>query len=472
MKNKNWKKYFVLSFLMCSVIACDDDTLDKINENPNAPTDVPISLLLPQATVSTIHGVAGNGGGEFACFFAEHLTNVHINPRMPYDVNDNVWGSTYSTLKDLKVIIEKGSEGGSEEGRYVEVGIAKILYAYTLSIGTDFFGNMPHTEALQGSLNRSPAFDDQETIYAFLQQILDEAISDLDKGSIGDPEQIDLIFAGDTAMWKKTAYALKARLYNRLSNVNPQSSAENALDALDNAFASEEEGFIFEGYLSGTTNDNPWTGWQKSEQTFAISETFIQVVNSFNEPGFTDPRAERWFTKINGEFVGAPPGQAQTDLTHEIYSAPSRDNVLYDEAAQPLLTFDEMKFIEAEANLRLGNTTEANDAYEEAVRAASRRVGVSDGAINAYVNQGEVFPGENNLTLDHIIRQKYISFWMFQSLEAYNDLRRTGIPQMNDPRGTPLRLAYPPSEVNRNANTPDNINDVTIYEIPVWWAEK
>lgn len=471
MKNINWN-ITILCFLLCFSLSCSDDTLDKINENPNAPTDVPISLLLPQTTISTIHGVAGDGGGEYACFFVEHATNVHLNPRRPDGVNNNVWNSTYSTLNDLKIIIEKGSEGGSEEGQYEAVGIAKILYAYTLSVGTDYFGEMPHSEALQGSDNRTPVFDTQEAIYVFLQQMLDEAIGDLDKESIVEADRIDLIFEGDAALWKKTAYALKARLYNRLSNIDPASSAQNALDALSNAFTSAEEGFIFDGYLPGNTNDNPWTGWQKQEQTYAVSETFIDLVQSFNDPGFADPRAERWFTKIEGEFVGAPTGEAQTDLTHSIYSAPSTETVLYDESPQPMLTYDEMKFIEAEAYLRLGNKAEANAAYEEAVTAACRRAGISEEDINAYVNQGIVFPGEDGLTLDHIIQQKNISFWMFQSLEAYNDFRRTGIPQMNDPRGTPLRLPYPPSEVSRNPNTPANINDVTIYEIPVWWASK
>lgn len=457
--------------LTCLLLSCSDEILDEINDNPNAPTDVPISLLLPQATVSTIHGVAGDGGGEFACFFVEHTTNVHLNPRLPFNVNSAVWSDTYSTLKDLKTIIEKGSEGGNEEGQYAAVGIAKVLYAYTLSVGTDFFGEMPHSEALQGSLNRAPAFDDQETLYTFLQQILDEAIADLARPSIGNINRIDLIFGGDKVMWTKTAYALKARLFNRLSNVDPQSSATNALEALSQAFASASEGFIFDGYLPGNTNDNPWTGWQKQEQTYAVSETFIDLVNSFNDPGFADPRAEKWFTKINGEFVGAPSGEAQTDLTHSIYSAPSTATVLYDEAPQPLLTYDEMKFIEAEAQLRLGNTPLANAAYEEAVAEACRRAGIADADITTYVNQGDVFPGEANLTLNHIIGQKNISFWMFQSIEAYNDQRRTGIPDMNDPRGTPLRLPYPPSEVNRNPNTPRDINDVTIYERNVWWAQ-
>src|SRR5690606_33560319 len=152
------------------LFSCNDDIMDDINKNPNAPTDVPISLLLPQAIISTIHGVAGDGAGEYACFFVEHNTNVHLNLRLPSNVNSNVWSSTYYTLKDLSIIIEKGSEGGAEAGQNIAVGIARILYAYTLSVGTDYFGAMPHTEALQGSVNRAPAFDEQSTIYNFMQQ--------------------------------------------------------------------------------------------------------------------------------------------------------------------------------------------------------------------------------------------------------------------------------------------------------------
>ncbi|MEQ6119482.1 SusD/RagB family nutrient-binding outer membrane lipoprotein [Reichenbachiella sp. MALMAid0571] len=468
MKKINIKRYLLLVLTGCFLLSCSDDTLDKINKNPNAPTNVPISLLLPQATISTIVGIAGERSGEYASFFVEHATNVHLNPRLPYDINNNVWTRVYATLKDLRTIINKGSVGGSEEGQFEAVGVAKILYAYTLSVGTDFFGSMPHSQALLGSSNRAPTFDDQESIYAYLQTILDEAIADLNKESIVAVSPIDLIFKGDTEMWEKTAYALKARFYNRLSNLNAETSATNALDALSNAFKSESEGFVFDGYLSGTTNDNPWNAWQKREDTYAVSATFIDLLKEINDPDFEDPRAEMWFTKIEGEFVGAPAGQSVSDLTHTIYSAPT-DYVLFDAAPQPLITYDEMKFIEAEAYFRKGDMTKANAAYEEAVLTACRRSGITEGDITAYVSQGEVFPGEGNLSLEHIINQKYISFWMFQSIEAYNDYRRTGIPQMNDPGGTPFRLAYPPSEVSRNPNTPSNINDITIYEIPVWW---
>jgi hypothetical protein len=470
MKDYNLIKSVLLGVLVVGFFACDETTMDSIDQNPNAPTDVTISLLLPQTTISTIHGIAGGAGARYSSKFVEHVANVHVNERQPFDVNAGVWSNIYSTLMDLSLIIEKGSEGGSQEGHFVEVGIAKILYAYTLSVGTDLFGDMPHSEALQGSSNRSPNFDTQENIYDFLQMYLDEAIVDLDRGTLGNINHFDLVFRGDIEMWKKTAFALKARLYNRLSNIDPEGSAMNSLEALANSYTSEAESFIFDGYLSGSTNDNPWTSRQKSQQGYAVSTTFLDVINEFNDPEFIDPRVEIWLTRIEGEFVGAPPGTAQSDVSHILYSPPSTQTVLYDEAPQPVLTYDELKFIEAEAHFRLGNLSDANTAYEEAVIAACRRAGLTEEQVEMYVSQGDVFPGESELALDHIILQKYISLWMFQSLEAYNDVRRTGILQVNDPRGLPLRLPYPPSEINRNSNAPTHITNVSIYEIPVWWA--
>src|SRR5690625_1886108 len=364
--------------------------MDDINKNKNSPTDAPIDLLLPQTTISTIHGIVGWGNRDYATFFSEHLTNVHLNDREPFNINSAVWSRVYSNLNDLKYIIDRGSDNGLQEGHYIEVGIAKILYVLTLSVGTDLFGAMPHSESLQGSLNRTPAFDSQEEIYLFLQDYLDEAIVDLDKGSFGNTEDIDLIFSGNKDMWKRTAFALKARFYNRLSNIDPVLSSESALDALDNTFSSEDEGLIFTGYLSGSTNNNPWSDWQKTEQTWAVSETIINVMNSFMEDDYVDPRAKQWFSKINGEFVGAPPGLAETDQTHTIYSAPLSNNILFDEADQPVITFDEMKFIEAEALLRLDQRDAANEAYEEAVIAAFRRANISESEIAEYIEQNDV----------------------------------------------------------------------------------
>ncbi|MCB0687324.1 MAG: SusD/RagB family nutrient-binding outer membrane lipoprotein [Saprospiraceae bacterium] len=464
----NLYKSLIIIVLVIIPFSCSDDILDEINKNPNSPTDVPISLLLPQSMVSTFEGIAGNPAGVYASLFVEHATNVHLNPRLPSDIS-GFFNSIYAVLNDLKVVIEKGSDGGSEAGQYHAVGIAKFLYVYTLSIGTDLFGEMPHSEALQGSLIRQPKFDSQQEIYSYMLSTLDEAIADFNKTSITAVNPIDLQFNGNIDLWKKSTYALKARLLNRLSNVDPKN--QEILSAISNSFTSADESMIFNGYLPGSSNDNPWTAYQKSQQGFAISSTFIDILNSYNE-SIEDPRAVNWFTKINDAYAGAQPGGAEADLSHTTYSAPSIDNVLFDDASQPLLTYDEIKFIEAEVYFRMGEMENANSAYQMAVTEALKRAGIDADGISTYTSQSTVFPSVDNLTLKHIIEQKYISFWMFQSLEAFNDQRRTGIPEMQNPFGTPNRIPYPNSEIDRNLNTPSQINDVTIYTIPLWWQKK
>jgi hypothetical protein len=147
------------------------------------------------------------------------------------------------------------------------------------------------------------------------------------------------------------------------------------------------------------------------------------------------------------------------------------ENVLYENAALPIVTYAEMKFIEAEANLRVGKINEAYAAYQEAVRQACLAAGLAEDQVDEYTGQGTVFQGASQLTLNDIIKQKYIYFWMFQPVEAFNDYRRTGIPEMQNPYGVIKRFPYPADELERNPNSPTNIDEQTIYTIKVWWAK-
>ena len=461
-------KIYISSLAIVLLIAsgCSDNILDEIDTNPNSPTDVPYNELLPAVTIAAVYEITGGIAANGASLYAEHTSNVRLNPILPEDIEGFVWNNGYSALNDLNVMIGKAEDDNNPS----YTGVGKVWFVYITSVLTDLYGDIPYSEALEGGAILQPRFDPQEDIYPQMLDLLDEAIADLEEPFEGNPGRYDLIFNGDKDMWIKAAYGLKARFWNRLSNEFPQQSAQEALAAIDLSF-DEGEGFVFDGYLEGTVNDNPWAGQQKGQDLFAASTTILDVMDRFTDPGVNDPRKERWFTTIEGEYVGAPSGNLTDDTNHEIFSAPSKETVLYDEAPQPLLTYDELKFIEAEANLRLGNEAEANDAYEAAVVAALERAELDATEIVNYLSQGSVYPGEGNLTLEDIMLQKWLSFFMFQSIEAYNDVRRTGFPAMENPDGQPLRLPYPQSEVNRNPNTPQDINLVSIYTIPVWWDE-
>ena len=449
--------------------SCSDDKFDEIGTNPNSPTEVPIKLLMPQVGVETAFAVAGTDLAWYSSVFVEHTTGVHgqletADKRTAINstIGNNSWNSLYAgALNDLNIIINRGSEGGAEEGHWNAVGIAKVLMAYNYSVATDLWGEVPFNEALQGSENRTPVFDDQDDVYNGMQSILDEAIADLQKESVANAGTNDFYFDGDAEQWIKAAYALKARLYNHLSRKDPTGSANSVLGAISNAFEDSEDDMIFSSFTTDATGEHPWFQELNDRSHHAVSTTIYDLINELS-----DPRGDLWFGTVGGIVVPAPNGTAVTDQGGNIYSRASR-NYLTATSPLPIITYDEIKFLEAEANLRLENITDAYAAYLEGIEAALERAEVDEADITDYLARGTVSVGEDNLTLENIIKQKYIAFWLFQPIEAYNDYRRTEIPSLNNPvSAPPNRFPYPQDEVAANPNVPDR----TIQN-KVWWAE-
>jgi hypothetical protein len=193
-----------------------------------------------------------------------------------------------------------------------------------------------------------------------------------------------------------------------------------------------------------------------------------------------DPRANIWFTRIGGKVVTTPTSRATTDVTLNgtTYSKP----LYYQRRTSPLpmLTFTEMKFIEAEAYLRLNDRTKAYLAYDAAVRSAlvqasifNSAVALTTAQINAYMARPKVAMGADKLTLKDIITQKYIYLTVFQTHEAFNDVRRTGLITLIDPDGTAKRFPYPGNEISRNANAPQVSDQNTVYQdnARLFWAK-
>ncbi|NDK54634.1 SusD/RagB family nutrient-binding outer membrane lipoprotein [Pontibacter sp. BT213] len=450
--------------------SCSEDKLDEIDTNPNSPTDVPINLLLPQVEVDVAFAVANTDVAWYSSVFVQHTTGVHAQLQSAdrrAGLNDatlvnNTWTTIYATtLPDLNLIIQKGSEGGEEEGKWIEVGIAKILKAYTLAIATDSWGRVPFTEAGQGSEVRKPVFDPQEQIYAGIQTLLDEAIADLAKEATS-PGGRDLIYGGDAESWIKAAWSLKARYYNRLSNIDPTGSAQNALNAAANGFTSSADNMIFDAFTTDATGQNPWFQEAADRAHLAVSQQFVQTLEASNDPRLPLLVAP---APATGTITGAPNGTQTNDQASVQFSDPT-EAVLNETSPLPLMTYDELKFIEAEANLRLGNTVAATTAFTEAVTNAVQRQTPELSGTQATAVAATAVAG--GVTLQNIIRQKWISFWLFQPIEAFADYRRTGFPALTHPiSAPPARFPYPQSELDANA---ENVPNVQLTD-GVWWDD-
>lgn len=476
MKTNRFLCFLLAAGLMFGAGSCSDDILDEIDTNPNSPEDVSLSLLMPQVTVNVPTAVTGTDLAWYSSVYVRHTAGAHgqlqdadrrSNQEASSIVN-NVWNNIYAgVLPDLNLIIKKGSEGGSEAGSNIHVGIAKVLKAYTLSVATDTWGRVPFEEIGKGSDLRKPKFDTQQSIYIGIQNLLDEAIADLAKGGVS-PGTSDLIYGGDAAKWTKAAWSLKARYYNRLSNIDPQGSATAALNAAANGFASPADNFTFNKYTATAIGEHPWFQESNDRAHHAVSDAFVSTLANLS-----DPRLEAMVKPVpaTGVITGFPNGAQENDQASTKFSDPTA-TVLSATAAMPMMTYDELMFIVSEANLRLSNPDAAFDAYKAGISAAMmRQIGASDAAVTAYLADEDLPQTAADLEVRDVILQKWIAFWLFQPFEAYNDWRRTGFPgfiaehQISAP---PLRFSYPTSEIAANK---ENIPEVQIYEDGVWWDD-
>ncbi len=473
--------------LICSIsffaMSCSKSVLDEIDRNPNVVNDAPLKSLLPQVIMRYAYEINGGGTAVTVQFLSEQTTfNLGDNILQGLSgKGESLWTNAYLLLKNLEILKQKATE----QQAWTYVGIADVLKASTMSHLVDLFGDVPYLEALDASIS-SPKFDDDEQLFGTIQSILDDAIASLQKdpGTI-KPSGDDVVFKGNAQMWIKTAYGQKARLYNRLSNLDPTGSATKALAAIQNSFANASENFDVKIYTISVDNDNPFVSSQVGQPQSSVGNgiwdamLYFSLGNNIQD----DPRANIWFTKVNGKLLPAPNGTAQPD-----FGDPRLDGAKYSKPAilkignapQPMLTFAELKFIEAEANLRLGNLSGANTAYETAVSIALDEASKFNPAVALTTQQKSdykalpvVFPGSGNLSLKTIIYQKYIYFFQYQPIEAFNDFRRTGLFNVTDPNGSPTRLPYPNSELVRNANTPTNVNDFSVLDssTKLFWSK-
>ena len=468
---KNIKRFTLVIFLIGLSYSCSEDTLTEIDTNPNVVNDAPLSSLLPQLVIAYSNEIIGAGAAVQAGFMSEQTSGVlGFNSYTDLESTSAVaWENGYLMLSDLEFMKAKATENEA----WTYAGISDILKVFTLTTLLDLYGDIPFSEALQSEI-RDPAFDAQETIYPQLQDILDNAIENLGKSDSNPPSQDDLVFNGDQDLWTKTAYGLKARLFNKLSNLDATNSAQNALSAIGNSFTSADENFSITIYNSSIENGNPYSVRQNGQPQSAVGKVY-DVMLSFTPNGIIeeDPRSILWFSTIDGVRIPAPSGIANAD-----FGEPRLDGAIYSKplflksnaAPLPILTYNELLFIKAEANFRLGNNSEAYIQYQEAVELAleessdfSTEVQIDSADIVTYLEYSEVSPGEENLTLENIISQKYLYFFKLQWIEAYNETRKFDFFSATNPEGRANRMLYPISEVTRNPNTPSGVNFSTIF---------
>ena len=476
------RKSFNILFAAISAFAlwsCSESIMDDINKNINDPSDMVSRLIITDAMTASAFSVAGGDFNFFASIYIEHnagiwgqFYNADIRSSQPSSSTtyNNTWVAVYANLYSLKVVREKCSEGGSEEGNWHTLGIAQILTAYNLAAVTDVMGDVPWTEALQPGVVFTPVLDKQEDIYEDIFQLLDDAIVNLEKESIYPSlGSQDLIYGGDTEMWKKFAFGLKARYTMRLSYKTP--AYADVLTFADRSFASPDEQAQFN--YNGNTSQSPFYCMFQDRDYYGAS---LSLHNKLAERN--DPRDDVFFMvhpDAGGDLAFAPNGTAnQVQGTYSISAISTMTAPTY------LLSYHEIEFLKAEAYVRNGNLALADTALRKAVTAAFQKVNIGltvADAVDYYTSRVRSRFTANPLA--EVMNQKYIAFFEEEALEAYNDYRRLkamgdNVISLDNPLNTnkfPLRYSYGSEDVTTNRNVRDAYGDGTyVYSEKVWWA--
>lgn len=473
-------KYILLTAILSVILwSCSESIMDEINKNINDPSDMVSSLIISDVMTGTAFSVAGGDFNFYASIYMEHNTgvwgqfyNADIRSAEPTSATtyNNSWVSVYANLYSLKIIIEKCSEGGSEEGNYHTLGIAQILAAYNLATLTDMMGDVPWSEALQPGVIFTPVLDSQEDIYTDIFTFLDDAIANLDKATIFTSLGAqDFIYGGNTDLWKKFAYGLKARYTMRLSFRDP--SYSDVISYADQSFSSAAEQAQFE--YNGTTSKSPFYCLFQDRDYYGASQSLHDKLVERN-----DPRDNVFFTvhpNAEGDLLFAPNGTAnQVQGTYSVSAISTITAPTY------LMSYHEIEFLKAEAYVRLTNLALADTALRKAVTASFQKVNIGLTAADAkdYFND-YVRPRFTSNPLSEVMNQKYIAFYEEEAMEIYNDYRRLKamgnnviqLSNLNNTNKFPLRYSYGNSDVTTNANVRDAYGDGTyVYSENVWWA--
>lgn len=478
---KSMKVYLFL--MLIAFTSCSEDVMDDINKNLNDPTDVASRFILTDVMTSTAFSITGADYNFYASVFMElnagtqgQMFNAEIRTGEPIasSTYNNSWNAQYRNLRQLQIVIDKCSPGGSEAGNWVNLGIARILSAYNWAMLTDLMGDVPFSQALQPGVIFQPELESQQVIYAHVMTLLDSAIVNLGRVRtfplMGGQ---DLIYRGNDAsvgLWRKAAHGLRARYLMRLSHRNPQYA--QVVAAVDASFANAAEELKY--VYNGTTSVNPMHRFFTDRNNLSASRSLNNKLVALN-----DPRAARFFRIPTGQttLTFAPNGDPIPQIN--VYGV---SNITSITAPTYLLSYHELQFIKAEALVRLGgaaNLTAAATALSNAVQAAFVKVGLTAAAGLTYFND-RVKPRFDANPLSEVIIQKYLSQYECEAIEAFNDYRRymamgnAGFIVLENPRNAtqfPLRFTYGSSDVTANPNVSAAYGDGSyVYTQRVWWA--
>lgn len=527
MKLKNIITISTLAVIVMAAVGCSKEKFN-INANPDDVTDVSVtpSVLLPGALQSTSTTIAsewwfvgwwiGHGArsGSYQSFNEEE-TYAFTN-----DFHVAVWNNLYSNATNYNLMINKAKDAGA--GTYEAIG--RIMKSHNFQILVDVYGSVPYSEAFKGTSVATPAYDKAIDVYKAIFADLDAAIVLLNNVDLTalpknpDIASADLVFKGNTTMWKKFANTLRLRMLIHLQNGITSTTVAPGIDVAAQVAKITSDGFLGAGESAHLnpgflgTKPNPYFRFFSTNETGTSSQrdwarASQYAIDYYKADG--DPRINRFYVAPAGGHKGIPfgtPSGGSSVPTGDALSTVRGPGLTPDGAASRawILTSVESLFLQAEARQRGIITTgpAASVLLTSAIRESFiwLKVAADDAAsivsANTYISNNAGYPDVDYTApsigaglpgggLYTIVQQKWFALNSIAPYELWTDYRRTGIvygagggfdagPTISvDPNNTkktiPVRLFYPQNEYNYNAGNVNKEGTINVFTSRIFW---
>ncbi len=301
----------IVSFLLVLTLfsSCSKNWLD-INVDPNTPSSTVASVQSRLAWIQHYYLYAQGTAGTRAGFVTQQLTFMNStasnsmiagwNPAAgmsttPYQFFFVGAGANFKDMEDK----------ATAENAYHYLGALRTIRAMGFMLMTDWYGEMPYTEALGTII--TPKFDNGKVIFEGCLADIDKAIEyfNMTQPSTAVPLSAgDSWNGGDVSKWLKLCYGLKARWLNNLSKKSALYKPDEILAALDKAPLAVGESTVISHADDAADNigDILFADPVKTSIVFnsagmnintLLTKWYVDLLTNFDNKGVEDPRADK-----------------------------------------------------------------------------------------------------------------------------------------------------------------------------------
>jgi hypothetical protein len=469
---KNILKYTLVLAFMTVIFSCENIT--DLNTNESFPEDVQSIALMPPIQQQMAQGIQFDSRflGRYIQNFSNTISGNEWD-RYGYvpasDAGGEIWRMTYFGIGRNLLEVKNKAEA---EQRYDILGFSKVVRAWSWQVATDYHGDVIDFDQV---FTERLTFDysSQERAYAEVVKLLEEGILDLGRtdGSVSQDyfKRGDFIYDGDRSKWIKFAYGILARNMN--SQINKSAyNPDKVIEYCNKSLASSNDDALvkFNGTIGADSN---FFGPLRDNLTnFRQTDFVIRIMDGTIFTGAIDPRMSRILSPSKGASEVAPASPANpnpalytfagnplnTTLFPTLATNPATISNLWgtfargstttpgrylfrDKSDFPLMTYSEIQFMKAEAAFIKGDKVIALDAYTKGINASLDFVNkytipsipfpstnsITAAERTAFLSNATVLPANAaDLTLSHIMLQKYIALFGYGFLETWTDMRK------------------------------------------------